>query len=234
MNTINTGQRYQPYDFDTKNNLTIAEEQDIAKAVLNGDNKPFIKQYTNLIYDRIHRVCQIYKKTPEDHVIDRYHIDILSYLIEEGVGKWDPKKGRKLSSWVALISQNRTKDYFKKVDIYTQTFGFNIESLDGFDESNNKEAYQLDQFLMDNNIIESFNHMTEFIDENTKIELRKEAIHQLSMDEKKVITYDHEGLSNEEIGKKMKINKKRVASIKHKAETNLIAIIHKKLSHVLT
>ena len=227
MNQTYETKNYTPYSLDKPKKLSRSEEIEIWHEVVNQKKYwNFTKQYTALIYYMINKVLNERNKTLADHVIDLLYIKILNHLLEKALRKWNPKKkgACSLSTWVAFITKNKTKDYLKKRDIYIQTGLDDIQSIDALDT--NEDEYRLDKFLFDNNVFNSL-EIEKMIDFENKRQLMMDAVKKLPDIEKDIILYDLEGMKNPIIAKKLGITPKRVASLKHKATNTIKEIINK-------
>jgi len=178
--------------------ISIIDETKIANEVIKGEYNNFIKQYSNLINFIIKKTLKKIQKYNEENMTIVYGI-VLPYILKEGLKKWDPKKGRKLSSWISLITTHKTIDYFKKTDAYEKGEIINL-------------GYE-DEYIFESDLYELID-IDYLIDLKNKKLLLLYFINQLPDNKRKVMEYSLDGLENKEISKHLNLSSKKISRIK--------------------
>lgn len=102
----------------TLQSLTEIELRDRMLARHEGAWREFHRRYDRLVWMQIHRLASAFPRalTPAD--LEEIHANLYAALLANEMHRlryWEPSKGTKLATWIALLSTNIARDYLRAV-----------------------------------------------------------------------------------------------------------------------
>lgn len=103
------------------NDLQSLSEIDLRDRMLSGHNaawREFVRRYDRLVWLQIHRLAAAFPKALNAVDLEEIHANLYAALLSNRMHRlryWEPGKGTKLATWIALLTTNIARDYLRAV-----------------------------------------------------------------------------------------------------------------------
>lgn len=99
---------------------TLTEIQLRDRLLLNDHSawREFHRRYDRLVWLQIHRLGTAFPRSLSSADLEEIHANLYAALLSNGMHRlryWEPGKGTKLATWIALLTTNIARDYLRAV-----------------------------------------------------------------------------------------------------------------------